>query len=116
MPCLSETLIRALSILPTTGILLEIVVNAGNASADGSENLVRDCVGPGGDLVCADFRAALTTEEHNLISRSYISYSGNIEHSQIHTDSASDRSALTAHESCTAIGQQAGITVSITDR
>ena len=60
-------------------ILLNVVVNAGNASADGSENLVRDRVGPAGDLICADFRASLTAEKNDLVSLLDISYIGNIE-------------------------------------
>jgi hypothetical protein len=71
-------------------------MNAGNARADGSENLVRDCVGPGGYLIGGYFRVALTAEENNLISLLNISYIGNIYHSQIHAHSSGHWSALTA--------------------
>ncbi len=91
-------------------------MNAGNASADGSENLVRDRVGPGGYLVGGDFRVALTAEENNLISLLNISYIGNIDHSQIHAHSASHFGAFTADENFTAIGKKPPITIGIADR
>ena len=87
-------------------ILLRILVNTGNSSADGSENLVRDCVCPGGHLVGGDFCVALTTEENNLISLLYISYIGNIHHSQIHADSAGHWRALARDKRDAAIGKQ----------
>jgi hypothetical protein len=76
--------------LPTPMNLLRILVNAGNARADGSENLVRDRVGPGGYLVGGYLRIALAAEENNLISLLNISYIGNINHSQIHAHSSRD--------------------------
>ena len=91
-------------------------MNAGTARADGSENLVRDRVGPGGHLVGGYFRVALTAEENNLISLLNISYIGNIYHSQIHAHSSSDFGALTTDQNFTTVGKQAQITIGIPDR
>src|SRR4030095_10717820 len=91
-------------------------MDAGYACADGGENLVRDCVCPGGHLIRRNLRVVLTAEENNLISLLNSSYIGNINHSQIHAHSSDDWSALTAHENLTAIGKQALITVGVADR
>src|SRR5262245_39889402 len=91
-------------------------MNTWNSIADGGENLVRDCVCPGGHLVGGDFRVALTAEENNLISRLYFFYTGNIDHSQIHAHSSRHRRSLAPHQNFAAIGKEPGIAVCVTYR
>ena len=62
IPFLSETLIRALWIL-ATGVLLRIVLDAGNSSSDGGENLVRDGVRPRSHLVGGNHFISLAADE-----------------------------------------------------
>src|SRR5215813_2373550 len=89
-------------------------MNPGNASADGGENLVRDCVCPGGHLVGGDRHVALTADENNFISLLYSVYIGNVDGSQIHAYSSRYRRAATMDQHRGAIGKNALVTVCIT--